>query len=272
MGGHDEFYDWEILLCSEAGEDSKSFQASSEDNFEDGVIKFDYFVLDSGKYDHKEADGSTHAEEAQADSDIPSWVDPESDSGFVGLTKGGMSFSRIRMDGFKRSPFGSEKGSVDVNEEGGKDLGVEGIREIEARRMVNNDSGELVKIRDSSTELDSQNNCLNKASGGERRETVWWKFPFMLLKFCALKAKPVWLISIAAAILGFMMLGKRLYSMKEKSRSVPFRIILDEKKASQLKIHAARLNEAFSVVRRGPIIRTSLAAARLDPWSVVSIQ
>ncbi|XP_074576990.1 uncharacterized protein LOC141833441 [Curcuma longa] len=272
MGGHDELYDWEILLGSEVGEGSKSLQASSEDNFVDGVIKFDYFALDSGKDDQKKADGSTHAEEAQVDSDNPSWVDPESDSGFVGQTKGGTSFSRIRMDGFKRSPFGTEKGSADVDEEGGKDLGVEGIREIEARRLVNNDSGEPVKIRDSSTELDSHNNCLNKANGGEKRETVWWKFPFQLIKFCALKAKPVWSISIAAAILGLLMLGKRLYKMKEKSRSIPFRIILYEKKASQLKIHAARLNEAFSVVRRGPIISPSLRAARSDPWSVASIQ
>lgn len=132
--------------------------------------------------DQKEADGSAHAEEAQVDSDNPSWVDSESDSGFVGQTKGGMSFSRIGMDGFKRSPFSCEKGSANVDEEGGKDMGVEGIRKMEARRMVNNDSGEPVKIRDSSTELDNQNNCLNKASRGREERDGLVEVPLSAYK------------------------------------------------------------------------------------------
>ncbi|KAG6503335.1 hypothetical protein ZIOFF_035646 [Zingiber officinale] len=42
-------------------------------------------------------------------------------------------------------------------------------------------------------------------------------------------------------------------------------------KASQLKVHATRLNEAFSMIRRAPIIRPSLTSGGLTPWSVVSL-
>ncbi|KAG6478994.1 hypothetical protein ZIOFF_062444 [Zingiber officinale] len=45
-----------------------------------------------------------------------------------------------------------------------------------------------------------------------------------------------------------------------------------DKKASQLKVHATRLNEAFSMIRRAPIIRPSLTSGGLTPWSVVSLQ
>lgn len=35
---------------------------------------------------------------------------------------------------------------------------------------------------------------------------------------------------------------------------------------------AARLNEAFSVVRRVPIVRPSLPAAGVTPWPVMSLR
>ena len=35
---------------------------------------------------------------------------------------------------------------------------------------------------------------------------------------------------------------------------------------------AARLNEAFSVVRRVPIIRPALPAAGVNPWPVMSLR
>ncbi|XP_042451385.1 uncharacterized protein LOC122036193 [Zingiber officinale] len=280
MEGHDEIRDWEILFGSDSVEDSKPLRSSSADESDDGAIKFDYFGIDSGKRYHKGAGfvDDAHEEDAQVDSDNPSWIDPESDSRCDDhdRTKGEVSFPGIRSD---ESLVCSEKWWADA-EEDVKVVDAEGIREIQAISAVNEDLAqeepdENVKIHISSGDSEGKSVGLDKAlaDGEEKRGTVWWKFPFQLLKLCAFNVKPVWSISIAAAaILGVMMLGKRLYRMKEKTRSIPLGIILDEKKASQWKVHAARLNEAFSVMRRAPIIRPSLTSGGLTPWSVASLQ
>ena len=43
-------------------------------------------------------------------------------------------------------------------------------------------------------------------------------------------------------------------------------------KVSQFMSRAARLNEAFSVVRRVPVIRPSLPAPVVAPWPVMSLR
>jgi len=43
-------------------------------------------------------------------------------------------------------------------------------------------------------------------------------------------------------------------------------------KVSQFMSRAARLNEAFSVVKRVPVIRPQLPAAGVSPWPVVSLR
>lgn len=43
-------------------------------------------------------------------------------------------------------------------------------------------------------------------------------------------------------------------------------------KVSQFMSRAVRLNEAFSVVRRVPIIRPSLPASGVNPWPVMSLR
>lgn len=43
-------------------------------------------------------------------------------------------------------------------------------------------------------------------------------------------------------------------------------------KVSQFMSRAARLNEAFSVVRRVPIIRPPLAAPGVTPWPAMSLR
>ncbi|XP_068647055.1 uncharacterized protein [Aristolochia californica] len=106
-----------------------------------------------------------------------------------------------------------------------------------------------------------------------KKRMAWWKLPLELLKFCAFRVSPVWSFSLAAAMLGLVILGKRLYKMKRKTRSVPFRISMDDKKVSQFMIRAARLNEAFSVVRRVPIVRASLPATRgVNQWPAISLR
>lgn len=60
-------------------------------------------------------------------------------------------------------------------------------------------------------------------------ERVWWRMPLEVLKLWVLRARPVWSISIMAAIVGVVMLGRRLYKMKQKGRSIPLKIAIDDK-------------------------------------------
>ncbi|CAN1322357.1 hypothetical protein LINPERPRIM_LOCUS32368 [Linum perenne] len=54
--------------------------------------------------------------------------------------------------------------------------------------------------------------------------------------------------------MGFVILGRRLYNMKRKAKSLQLKVIVDDK-VSQFMSRAACLNEAFSVARRVPIVR-----------------
>ncbi|KAL9263550.1 hypothetical protein AKJ16_DCAP12691 [Drosera capensis] len=111
---------------------------------------------------------------------------------------------------------------------------------------------------------------------GERKEeekkVVWWKAPLELLRCCVLKVSPAWSFSVvAAAVMGFVILGRRLYRMKRRTQVKVSAV--DDKKVSQLISHAARLNEAFSVVRRVPVIRPALPPQPgVAPWPVLSLR
>ncbi|KAL1820559.1 hypothetical protein ACET3Z_015428 [Daucus carota] len=113
-----------------------------------------------------------------------------------------------------------------------------------------------------------------RESGGEveKRYMVWWKLPFEFLKYFVLRTSPVWTVSMAAAVIGFVILGRRYYSMKRKSRSVQVKVTMDDKKISQFKSRVVRLNEAFSVVKHVPIIRHSLPAAGVTPWPAMTLR
>ncbi|BFG40492.1 hypothetical protein CerSpe_267660 [Prunus speciosa] len=111
-------------------------------------------------------------------------------------------------------------------------------------------------------------------SGAEvvKRTILWWKVPFEVLKYCVFRVSPVWSFSVAAAVMGLVFLGRRLYKMKRKSQTLQLKVTLDDKKVSQFMSRAVRLNEAFSVVRRVPIIRPSLPASGVNPWPVMSLR
>ncbi|XP_019163865.1 PREDICTED: uncharacterized protein LOC109160138 isoform X2 [Ipomoea nil] len=104
----------------------------------------------------------------------------------------------------------------------------------------------------------------------EKKSVVWWKAPFELLKYCMFRFKPVWTFSMAAALIGFAILGHRIYRVKKKIRSLELKVTMDDKKVSQFMSRAARLNEAFSVVKRVPVIRPQLPATGVAPWPVMT--
>lgn len=104
---------------------------------------------------------------------------------------------------------------------------------------------------------------------------VWWRVPLELLKYCVLRVRPVWSLSLAAAaIMGLVLLRRTwLFKMKRKTQQgLRLNVTVDDKKVSQFMSRAARLNEAFSVVKRVPIIRPSLPAPGLASWPVISMR
>ncbi|KAK8591823.1 hypothetical protein V6N13_031849 [Hibiscus sabdariffa] len=141
------------------------------------------------------------------------------------------------------------------------------------------DSGELDNGNSSTLEpevgdtIDEMKLCARSVNDGDKKKVAWWKVPFELLRYCALRVSPAWSFSVAAAVMGFVILGRRLYKMKRKSSSLQLKVTMDDKKVSQFMTRAARLNEAFSVVRRVPIIRPSLPTGTgVNPWPVLSLR
>ncbi|XP_042496031.1 uncharacterized protein LOC122075168 [Macadamia integrifolia] len=149
-------------------------------------------------------------------------------------------------------------------------------QEIKAEGLNDSDSGVTREVAVERGEVTEGMGAVSRdvVKGGEegKKKIVWWKVPFELLKFCVFRVTPVWSLSIAAAMMGVVILGRRLYKMKRKTQAIPLKITVDDKKVSQFMVRAARLNEAFSVVRRVPIVRPSLPAAGMTPWPVMSLR
>ncbi|ONK77307.1 uncharacterized protein A4U43_C02F5190 [Asparagus officinalis] len=102
---------------------------------------------------------------------------------------------------------------------------------------------------------------------------VWWRMPLEVLKVWVLRARPVWSISIAAAIIGVLMLGRKLYKMKQKGRSIPLKIAIDDKRASQFIGSLLHVSMKHSpVMKRAPLIRPSLPTSSLASWPMASLR
>ncbi|XP_011074981.1 uncharacterized protein LOC105159570 isoform X2 [Sesamum indicum] len=105
----------------------------------------------------------------------------------------------------------------------------------------------------------------------EKRGSAWWKMPMEFLRYCVFRVSPVWTGSVVAAALGFVILGRRLYKMKNGTKGLQIKVTVDDK-VSQVISHAARLNEAFSVVKRVPVVRPSLPSVGIITWPVMSLK
>ncbi|XP_052190747.1 uncharacterized protein LOC127800271 [Diospyros lotus] len=294
-----EFHDdWEVLQSSDEAASVNS--SESVDNARawdlegidgggsEGMIRADYFSLDSqGKYVKT---GVAASEEASVESDNPSWIDPGTEATYPRKescefwTDSGSDHS----DGAKFGEFDPkhELGFTETGKIGaeGEDLGKSlphsgGIGPLSAEF---GDSGnrDVMDLGDAAnspnqSELPEQENVdvgAGKSGEGDKRIVAWWKVPLEFLKYCAFRANPVWTFSVAAAVMGFIILGRRLYKMKRKRQSLQLKVTMDDKKVSQFMSRAARLNEAFSVVKRVPVIRPSLPATGVTPWPVMSLR
>ncbi|MCD9641381.1 hypothetical protein HAX54_027547 [Datura stramonium] len=65
--------------------------------------------------------------------------------------------------------------------------------------------------------------------GEQKRSVVWWKVPLELLKYCVFRVRPMWAFSVAAAVMGFVILGRRLYKMKKKTKGLELKVTVDDK-------------------------------------------
>lgn len=102
---------------------------------------------------------------------------------------------------------------------------------------VNNSIMELEGADRKSTESESVDIVAAKSNEksdgvGEKRTVVWWKVPIELLKYCVFRVSPVWTFSVAAAVMGFVILGRRLYKMKRKSQNLQLKVTMDDKVSS----------------------------------------
>ncbi|KAJ0972178.1 hypothetical protein J5N97_020137 [Dioscorea zingiberensis] len=275
MADHAELTEWEeVLHASSPSPDSNPFVLDAAAAADDaGAIHPNYFSLSP-------APRRPPSEPCSDDSsDRPSWLDPDSNPPCLETPK--FDFSRKNPIDFwsdgSSTPPDSEKGESFRAFDQKFESGFEGIGEScqasDGIVVSESEGEELVEMRRGDGELEKVGIGIGIGVGdgdGEKKGPVWWKMPIELLKFYLLRVRPSWSVSILAAIVGAVMLGRRLYKMKQKSRTVPLKVSLDDKKASLFMARAARLNEAFSVMKRVPVIRQpSVPAGGVTPWSVL---
>ncbi|XP_073146779.1 uncharacterized protein [Henckelia pumila] len=293
----DEFQDWEVLP-------SDSCLKNPVDSFHDihsgPFIQPNHFSFDAQNPSSPE----DFDDNKSADSGNPSWIDPGSDENpvrFLYKESGELwsDSSSAQSDELRTCD------SVGVNGSGLSKMkagsGEIGDGTVEKTESLDNLCSESARFEEFSEKFDdsvpssvvgvggdtsscdevkaSAEEMLQNESIGHRKPAdikrsgvLWWKMPMEFLKCCLFRMSPVWTVSVAAAVMGFVILGRRLYNMKTKAKILEIRVAFDDKKASQVMSRAARLNESFSVVKRVPVIRPSLPAVGVTTWPAMSLR
>lgn len=233
--------DWELLLASPKAAEPYAGAGGGEDDA--GAIKHDYFDLGSdAKYPRRASmsKGGDEDEEAVEEllgaSDTASWVEPDPDD--------------LLFPGRDRAALWSDSSSEGERPEA----------EVNLTEPVERDGEEAGAA--------APEGAVAKGGGAAVR---WWKLPLDALRVWALRAaRSAWSVPFAVVLLGFAVLGRRLYRMRRHSKAVArVRLVLDDKKASQFKGQSSRLNESMAMVRRAPIIKPMLPANGVSPWPVL---
>nr|GLL31809.1 uncharacterized protein LOC109160138 isoform X3 [Ipomoea trifida] len=300
----DEFHDWEVLQLSPGSDSGNQFKFGEFGADSDGVIRNDYFSVDDEVRYLKTVAAADVVGAGSGASDNPNWIDPalsrEGSDEFCPELE--VDRPEIRMleefegkgeIGFLLDKEKIEGGFGGINETGNNfeefksgwgenEYGGAKLEEFEDKELVGEKEENLCDGSEVFTEKEheivptggeSMNKIVEvevKKAEVEKKSVVWWKAPFELLKYCMFRFKPVWTFSMAAALIGFAILGRRIYNVKKKIRSLELKVTMDDKKVSQFMSRAARLNEAFSVVKRVPVIRPQLPATGVAPWPVMT--
>ncbi|KAF3667216.1 hypothetical protein FXO38_08719 [Capsicum annuum] len=260
-----EFGEWEMLQSNQASESESLTPAGSAESTAGldeigGVIQPNYFGIDS---QIRHMNGS-EVEEDSEESDNPSWIDPTSENiktpgaGEFWLDSGSEPEAKSEFDG----SFEEE-------------IATETVEESESNPITSagQNEGILQGNEEKIQVVEQRSNDAGGGGGGDqkRRSIVWWKVPIQLVKYCAFRVStPVWTISVAAAVMAFLIVGRRLYKMKKKAKAaLQLKVTVDDKNISQFTSRAARLNEAFSIVKRVPVIRPQLPPAGVTLWPVM---
>lgn len=206
--------DWELLLASpkavgvaavEPYAGSGGGGGGGEDDA--GAIKHDYFDLGSdAKYPLRASlsKGNEEDEEGMEEgllgaADNASWVEPDPDD--------------LLFPGRDRAALWSDSSS-------------DGERpEVEATDPVERAREEEAGV--TAAAADGGEGAVAKGGG----PVPWWKLPLDALRVWALRAaRSAWSVPFAVALLGFAVLGRRLYRMRRQSKAVArVRLVLDEK-------------------------------------------
>ncbi|KAJ6744682.1 TRANSMEMBRANE PROTEIN [Salix purpurea] len=242
-----DFQDWELLANSESDlVNSPSSVANSSRSFleieagTEGMFRLDYFSLENDSRHVKTAPDAS--EEGSVESDNPSWIDPVSETRFQRRNSGEFwPDSGVGEIEAKEGKLESLEGEAS-NFEGKSELGfVETLKDqvgLEGFRDQSKDK-EMVKFwSDSDGENVSEEVNLSAVAvrdtrpgdeGEKRKLVVWWKVPFEVLRYCIFRLNPVWSVSVAAAVMGFVILGRRLYNMRRKTKSLQLKVTVDDK-------------------------------------------
>jgi hypothetical protein len=214
-------------------------------------------------------------EDGSVQSGSPGWIEPRSDAHY-----GPKHFSELWSDS-SSDRFDDELSNELGLEESGRNA-VEYSESVAKEKHLGKDrfdsSGEIdlvssvtERVVESPVSIDPFVKSGGGGGEGEGKGFVWWKIPIEMLKYCVFRANPVWSFSMAAAVVGFVMLGRRLYNMKKKkSPTLQLKVLLDDKKVVN---YTARLNDAISVMKRVPIIRPALpSSVGMNQWSMMSLR
>jgi hypothetical protein len=229
-----EIQDWEILQSSRSTtEDDNSRSLEEIDDGTQGMIRFDHFSLENqsglSRLEANDEDGSVQ-------SGSPGWIEPSSD-----VPYGPKHFSELWSDSSSDRLDDQRLVDDDVNNEMGierNEVGIVEYSESIAQDMdlISSDERKeeslLHPVEGEGNSVSIDPGVKSGGGGGEEKGFVWWKIPIEVLKYCVLKINPIWSLSMAAAFVGFVMLGRRLYNMKKKTRSLQLKVLLDDKVTS----------------------------------------
>lgn len=208
-----ELNDWELVLDHDDDVTHHNPPSFLEhDVTREGIIQLDYFSIDGTK---KHVIDDVNEERVSVESDNPSWIDPVCDVSSYTKTKpvNELWTSSSSDDGNSiKSDISEPLKFSDIVQGENSEVNVLGSDIVEAETR---ETDEKLWTKEGEKDVG--------------KVMVWWKLPMDLLKYCLFKASPVWSLSVAAAMMGVVLLGRRLYKMKHKTRTLQLKVAMDDK-------------------------------------------